>query len=101
MTLWLDRLAPSTDVFEPWTKMRSLRMAIDPYPAPRPAVDHSIGGPAGGHCCSRPVSLDRPVRSGPCHCGQSNSDAGGAAGAAGRDACGASAYPESFLPAIR
>src|SRR5262245_93737 len=29
------------------------------------------GGPDRGHCWRRPVSFERPVRSGPCHCGQS------------------------------
>src|SRR6185295_2352206 len=33
------------------------------------------GGPAAGHCGSNPVSFDTPVRSGPCHCGQSNAAA--------------------------
>src|SRR6185436_16192166 len=31
-------------------------------------------GPPAGHCLSRPVSFEFPSRSGPRHCGQSESD---------------------------
>src|SRR5207342_588325 len=57
--------------FEPCTKMRSPVTAREPYPAPRFATDHTIGGPAAGHAFISPVSRDRPERSGPRHCGQS------------------------------
>src|SRR5690242_3668174 len=59
--------------FTPCTKMRSPRMASDPYPSPRFEMDQSFGGPPAGQDLRRPVSLERLVRSGPCHCGQSGS----------------------------
>src|SRR5262245_10781876 len=31
-------------------------------------------GPSLGHCLSKPLSLDTPVRSGPRHCGQSETE---------------------------
>src|SRR5258705_7347054 len=36
-----------------------------------PPADQTTDGPLPGHCASRPISFDMPVRSGPCHCGQS------------------------------
>src|SRR6185369_14938095 len=42
-------------------------------PPPRPLTFHARGGPSFGHSFSRPVSFEWAVRSGPCHCGQSNS----------------------------
>src|SRR5688572_3659578 len=51
--------------------MRSPCVATDPYPAPRVVTCHNLDGPDAGHFVSRPVSFDRPVRSGPRHCGQS------------------------------
>src|SRR6266581_8849559 len=41
-------------------------------PPPRPLTFQASGGPSFGHSLSRPVSLELAVRSGPCHCGQSN-----------------------------
>src|ERR1044072_9319888 len=35
---------------------------------------HSSFGPAAGHCLSRPVSVDTPVRCGPRHWGQSEDE---------------------------
>src|SRR3954467_8413715 len=46
-------------------------MAMDPYPPPIPDADHTIEGPAEGHSFNKPVSFEMPVRSGPCHPGQS------------------------------
>src|SRR5262245_20558424 len=40
-----------------------------------PPIDQTSGGPDGGHCLSRPLSVDRFVRLGPCHCGQSVDEA--------------------------
>src|SRR6516162_9012349 len=40
-------------------------------PAPRPVAFQRSFGPPSGHFLSRPVSFDRPVRSGPRHAGQS------------------------------
>src|SRR5688572_491086 len=42
-----------------------------PNPSPRPDTFQARGGPLFGHVLSRQVSFDRPVRSGPRHCGQS------------------------------
>src|SRR5207249_894386 len=39
---------------------------------PSPLTNHSCGGPAFGQDCSSPLSLERLLRWGPCHCGQSN-----------------------------
>src|SRR6185436_8836381 len=44
-------------------------------PSPRFAIDQVTAGPFSGHCLSSPVSLDRPLRSGPRHCGHSASGA--------------------------
>src|SRR6266571_8406160 len=41
-------------------------------PPPRPLTFQARGGPSFGHSLSKPVSLEWAVRSGPCHCGQSN-----------------------------
>src|SRR4051812_41111542 len=41
-------------------------------PPPRLLTFHASGGPSFGHSLSRPVSFEWAVRSGPCHCGQSN-----------------------------
>src|SRR5262252_752424 len=60
--------------FIPCTNTRSPMTAIEPYPPPTFVADQTIGGPEGGHECSSPVSFDTPLRSGPCHCGQSPSD---------------------------
>ncbi len=35
---------------------------------------HTIDGPPAGHCFSKPVSVERPSRFGPRHCGQSLAD---------------------------
>src|SRR4029079_10950736 len=40
-------------------------------PSPRSFTCHSSFGPPAGHCLSRPVSFETPLRSGPRHCGQS------------------------------
>src|SRR5262245_11418747 len=56
----------------PCTYTRSPCTAIEPYPAPSIAADHATGGPDRGHCESKPVSFEIPLRSGPRHCGQSN-----------------------------
>src|SRR6185295_10788131 len=39
-------------------------------PYPTLVTRHTSFGPPAGHCCSRPVSVERPVRCGPRHCGQ-------------------------------
>src|SRR5882762_11217662 len=62
--------------FEPCTKMRSSLTAREPYPSPRLEIDQTSGGPEAGHCGRRPDSFDRPLRSGPRHCGQSAGGAG-------------------------
>src|SRR5262245_22849335 len=41
-------------------------------PSPSPVAFQASFGPFFGQVCNRPVSRDRAVRSGPCHCGQSN-----------------------------
>src|SRR6185295_1627097 len=40
-------------------------------PYPTLVIRHTSLGPPAGHCCSRPVSVEMPVRCGPRHCGQS------------------------------
>src|SRR5215470_2299967 len=62
--------------------MRSSLTAIEPKPSPRFDIDQLCRGPDGGHCLSSPVSFDRPLRSGPRHCGQSAGPLGEAFGAA-------------------
>src|SRR5215813_2629449 len=59
--------------------MRSSLIAIEPKPSPRFDIDQLCRGPDGGHCLSSPVSFDRPLRSGPRHCGQSAGPLGAAA----------------------
>ena len=48
----------------PWTKSRDPYTATEPNPAPTSVLDQTRGGPPAGHCLRRPVSLDRPDRSG-------------------------------------
>src|SRR6185295_6548535 len=55
--------------------MRPLLTAIPPIPLPSPVPFHASGGPSFGHSCSRPLSFETAVRSGPCHCGQSSPEA--------------------------
>src|SRR5689334_3028847 len=38
-------------------------------PSPTSFTCHSSFGPPAGHCLSKPVSFDTPLRSGPRHCG--------------------------------
>src|SRR5437762_5094493 len=52
--------------------MRPAAMDGPLSPPPRPLTFQARGGPSFGHSLSRPVSLEWAVRSGPCHCGQSN-----------------------------
>src|SRR5262245_11839150 len=40
-------------------------------PSPRPVIFQICFGPSVGQVFNKPVSLDRPVRLGPRHCGQS------------------------------
>ena len=58
-------------LFMPWTKIRSPLIATSRSRCRDPSPTRRSGGPDEGHSRSRPVSFDRPVRSGPCHCGQS------------------------------
>src|SRR5437762_22535 len=48
------------------------------WPSPSPLAFHSSFGPPGGQLFSNPVSFETPLRSGPCHCGQSPPPAGAA-----------------------
>lgn len=44
-------------------------------PPPTSLFFQSIFGPSLGHSLSSPFSFEMPVRSGPCHCGQSSARA--------------------------